>query len=163
MDPLLPPRGTQYQLPVIDGCQYRFQMICPSADLKNADLSDSRMWPSNFNGSDLYRVNLSGSSFRDSTAVNTRFFEANLTRLDGRKSDFSRSNMMRVVASNADFRGADLTRVDFRKADLRGVDFRDADLANVDFRDADLRGADLRGAQLKAANFKRAKTAGMLR
>jgi uncharacterized protein YjbI with pentapeptide repeats len=155
--------GTEYQLPVIDGCRYRFQMVCPNADLKNADLSDSRFRRSNFNESDLYRVNLSGSSFRDSTAENTRFFEANLTDLDGRGSTFYRSNMMRVVAKNADFRGADLTGVDFRKADLRGVDFRNAALANVDFRDADLSGADLRGAQTKAANFKRAKTKGMLR
>jgi hypothetical protein len=155
--------GTEYQLPVIDGCRYVVRMICPNTDLKNADLSDSSMWRSNFNGSDLYRVNLSGSSFRDSTAENTRFFEANLTDLDGRGSTFYRSNMMRVVAKNADFRGADLTGVDFRKADLRGVDFRNAALANVDFRDADLSGADLRGAQTKAANFKRAKTKGMLR
>jgi uncharacterized protein YjbI with pentapeptide repeats len=155
--------GSEYQLPVIDGCRFRFQMTCPNADLKNADLSDSRMRRSNFNGADLYRVNLSGSSFRSSTAVDTRFFEANLTRLDGRKSDFSRSNMMRVVASNADFRGAVLRGVDFRKSDLRNADFRGADLRGVDFRDADLRGADLRTEKKAGANFKRAKMAGALR
>ena len=160
--------GNFYQLPVIGGCQYRSQMICLRADLKNADLSDSRMSPSNLNGSDLYRVNLSGSSFRDSTAVNTRFFEANLTRLDGRRSDFSRSNMMRVAASDAnfrgaDFRGADLRGADFRNSDLRDADFRGADLRGVDFRDADLRGADLRTEKTAGANFNRAKLAGALR
>lgn len=157
------PTGTEYQLPVIDGCRFRFQMSCPDADLKNADLSDSRMRRSNFNGADLYRVNLSGSSFRDSTAVETRFFEANLTRLNGRGSTYSRSNMMRVVASNADFRGADLRGVDFRKSDLRDADFRGADLRGVDFRDADLRGADLRTAKTAGTNFKRAKLATALR
>lgn len=155
--------GSEYQLPVIDGCRFRFQMTCPNADLKNADLSDSRMRRSNFNGADLYRVNLSGSSFRFSTAVDTRFFEANLTRLDGRNSTYSRSNMMRVEARNADFRGADLRGVDFRKSDLRKADFRSADLRGVDFRDADLRGADLRTAKKAGANFKRAKMAGALR
>lgn len=154
--------GSDYQLPVIDGCRYRYQMTCPGADLKSADLSDSRMRRSNFDGADLYRVNLSGSSLRDSSAVKTRFFEANLVGLDGRKSTFSRSNMMRVVASNADFRDAVLRGVDFRKSDLRKADFRDADLRGVDFRDADLRGADLRGAKTAGANFTRAKMDGVL-
>jgi hypothetical protein len=161
--PAVTASGTEYELPVIDGCQFRFQMICPSADLKNADLSDSKMRRSNFNGSDLYRVNLSGSSFRHSTAVNTRFFEANLTDLDGRGSSFARSNMMRVVAKNADFRLADLRGVDFRKSDLRNADFRGADLSGADFRDADLRGADLRTIKTAGAKFTRAQMRGAFR
>lgn len=160
--PAASPSGTEYQLPVIDGCRYRISMICPNADLKQADLSNSRYSRSNFNGADLYRVNLSGSSFRNGTAVRTRFFEANLTKLDGRDSTFTASNMMRVLATGADFRGANLRNVDLRNADLRNADFRDADLRGVDFRGADLRSADLRTALTAGANLKDAKTTGAL-
>jgi hypothetical protein len=152
--------GTEYQLPVINGCRFRFAMNCPNADLKQADLSSSRLGSSNLNGANLYRVNLSDSSFRGSTAVNTRFYEANLTNLYAPNSNFSRSNMMRVKAVDADFRGANLRNVDFRGADLRDVDFRGADLRDVDFRGADLRGADLRTKLTAGANLKDAKTAG---
>lgn len=152
--------GTEYQLPVINGCRFRFEMTCPNADLKQADLSSSRLGGSNLSGANLYRVNLSDSSFRKSSAVKTRFYEANLTNLFATDSNFSRSNMMRVTAIDADFRNANLSGVDFRGADLRKADFRDADLRDVDFRGADLRGADLRTDLTAGANLKDAKTSG---
>lgn len=161
--------GSQ-EFPVINGCRYTFQLMCPNADLKQADLSFSLLDRSNLDNADLYRANLSGSRIRDSRAVGARFLRADLNGLIAARSKFSRSNMKGVTATRAIFDGADLRDVDFRNADLRnakfiGADLREADLRNadlrgVDFANANLEGANLRGAQTSGASFKRAQMAG---
>ena len=147
-----------FRLPFYAGCQYRYILSCNGADLKNANLSDSRMARSGLSGADLYRANLSGSSLRFSDLRNARLFEANISEMDARRARFTNANMKRVTGVEADFRNAFLQNADFRGADLRGADFRSADLRGADFRGADLRGADLRTGTAVDANFKRAKT-----
>jgi len=152
----------EFQLPFYAGCQYRYILSCNGADLKNANLSDSRMARSGLSGADLYRANLSGSSLRLSDLRNARLFEANISDMDARRARFTNANMKRVTGVDADFRSAFLQNADFRGADLREADFRGADLRGADFRGADLRGADLRTGTAVQANFKRAKTRGAL-
>ncbi len=154
--------STEFQLPFYAGCQYRYILDCRGADLKNANLSDSRMARSGLSGADMYRANLSGSSLRFSDMRNARLFEANISDMDARRAYFTNANMKRVTGVDADFRGAFLQNADFRGADLREADFRGADLRGADFRGADLRGADLRTGTVVDANFKRAKTRGAL-
>jgi hypothetical protein len=154
--------GNQYELPIIGGCTYRFSMKCPKANLRNANLSGARLGGSNFDGADLYRANLKNSTLRG-TAVKARFYEADLTNLDGRDTNFSNANMMRVSAVRADLRRANLVGADLRGANLEGADLRGANLAGADFRGANLAGANLRGVDVKDALFNRGDLSGAKR
>ncbi|WP_406631463.1 pentapeptide repeat-containing protein [Amycolatopsis sp. WGS_07] len=94
--------------------------------------------------------------------------DANLIRVDGRGADLRRGSMVRAVARNARFDGADLSWSDLRSAafvltsmrncslvgcELDSALFVGADLRGTILRSTDLSGADLSGADLRGAKI----------
>jgi hypothetical protein len=151
--------GDVYVLPIIaDGCTYLVKLTCPGANLKYANLNNSILTESVLTDADLYRANLYNSRIDDSVATNARFLEALLNFTVAERANFQGSDMRRIQATGANFKGAVLKGVNFRGAKLQGVNFRGADLRNADFTDADLTGANICGTQLAGAKFKRTKT-----
>jgi len=153
--------GVGYVLPIIaEGCTYLVKLTCPGANLKYANLNNSVLTESVLTDADLYRANLFRSRISDSVATNARFLEALLTFAVAERANFQGSDMRRIQATGANFKGAVLKGVNFRGAKLQNANFRGADLQNADFTDADLRGANLCNTVVTRTNFSKAKLAG---
>jgi len=150
-----------YSMPILDGCRiYPFGTDCENANFKSENLSLAVLYIVDFDGADFYRANLNGAAFTAGTIRQARFYEAQMVSFYGNLSDFSGSNMRRVIAQRADFFEANLANVDFRQADLRDADFTKANLRGANFIGADLRGANFCNTDITGTKFGRNKTKG---
>jgi uncharacterized protein YjbI with pentapeptide repeats len=106
------------------------------AILRGAQMQDCYCAMSDFSGSQLADVNLTGAN------------------LEGAK--LSNNDL-----AGAGLRGANLATADLTNSDLSGADLREARLVNTDFAGADLSGADVSSADLQGANFADARAEGI--
>jgi len=135
--------GIQFRGVCLDGADFRnFKDNNGSFDdcsLIGAQFVDADLFAHSFNNADLRGADLSDSRlacfFKD-----VNFREAKLTGSHLVDSTFSASCDNSIAA---DFRGADLADSNFRLCDLSGLNFEEADLARSDLRDATLTNARL--------------------
>lgn len=99
-------------------------------------------------GEDGKRADFSESNLREFDFSGRDLRQAIFRRANLRNIDMSGSSL-----SHADFYGVDLSKSDLRNADLRVADLSEADLSGADLSRADLRGAYLRGANLRNTNL----------
>ncbi|WP_010521751.1 pentapeptide repeat-containing protein [Aquimarina agarivorans] len=106
-------------------------------DLKNLNLSHTRMEESNFIKSFIHK---------------TKFNEANLKNTNFSRTDIIESNFMNANLKNATFKGATLKIVNFENSDLTNTNFTEADLIEVNFKNSTIKGAKFDNA-LVAPNW----------
>lgn len=82
------------------------------------------------------KINLHNAEISECTLIGVNLVDADCTRLQAVRTDFSTSKM-----KNAIFIDSTLYKANFSKCDCRNVNFSDCDLTCCDFSDADLRGA----------------------
>lgn len=112
---------------------------------------------SDLDGCDFAYANLSGVQLARASCIGTDFRGADLTNVNGFRTDFSRANFSRadLMGSMLDeslcrstyFVGAQCNGADFVGACLAGANFSQANLIDADFRFADLTGAAFRDAK----------------
>jgi uncharacterized protein YjbI with pentapeptide repeats len=106
------------------------------ADLRQADLSGSYCYISDFSGASLGGVNLTGAMLR--------------------RANLSNNDLRAVILTGADLSGADLGGANLGGADLSGTLMVHANLQGATLSDA-----DVSGASLNSANFADAKVDGI--
>jgi uncharacterized protein YjbI with pentapeptide repeats len=111
------------------------------AQLKYADLSNTKLSGANLTDANLSGANLSGAFLTD----------ANLTGVDLSGGDLSYANL-----SGTDLSGATLSGATLINADFSGANLTDADLADADFYHANLAGAKFGLNIIDAASIYRA-------
>jgi uncharacterized protein YjbI with pentapeptide repeats len=102
------------------------------ADLRGADLDESKFARSDFTGADLSEANLY-------------------------KDDFTSAVLAGAKLVKADLRNARLVRADLTGADLSGANLADADLTGAKIDGADFQGANLHGAKLGGLDLAKAR------
>lgn len=107
-----------------------------AANLEEAYFGGRNRKPVNLSRADLYKAKLVRASLKGVCAIETVFFEADL--------------------SGTVFIGANLCRADFRSAILKDTKFGLANLEEAKFDNADLANVRFEGAKLRKASFKSA-------
>ncbi len=106
--------------------------IFRDADLRGAELDESKFPRCDFRGADLGEANL-------------------------HKNDFTEANLAGAKLVRADLRNAKLNRADLGGADLTGANLADAALTGANIDGADFQGANLLGAKLDGLDLTRAR------
>lgn len=110
-----------------------YQLAAPGGTFKDANLTDSKLFRSNFREADL-----SGS----------QLIRADLSGIDGTNARFTRS-----MANGAQFPRANLAGADMSNMDLSGANLSYADLTGTNFSNSNLSGATLYNATTRNTSF----------
>ncbi len=129
------------------------------ADLSRCRFKDSRCPRADFSGADLRKASFEGAVLDEARLFDVRADGAVFASATARRAIFAfsrlrRAYMDRLVASGADFHGADLRDARMRRAALEG-----AKLTSANLYAADLWKARLEGAKLTRSNLYEAKLA----
>lgn len=131
-------------------------------NLRDANLSNTRLVAANFSRADLNNANLSSAhlmvvnfSFADLVAANlsnANLHNALLGSTDLREVNFSNANMEKAILSmsflsSANFQNADLNSADLSSANLSFANLRSANLHSTNFSNSILIATDLRNTQ----------------
>lgn len=125
-----------------------------SADLRGADLQESRFTDADFENADLWGANLPNVTF-----TRTRLVDVDLTRANLRGTRFVECIMEGAVGTPAERvrdPDANLVALDFSNAILTGVDFSGRDLRNATFSNALLDGASFARCEMPMCDFSKA-------
>lgn len=129
------------------------------SELKTSDFSDSILNDVNIRGTEisdsdftktyLKKVTFDCDGIKCTKLENVCLKDAKLeeARFTGKDSE------NRVVLSNVNLSGADLTRAEFENVDISNVDFTGADLKDTDFRNVTFFNVILSESQIDAADF----------
>lgn len=116
--------------------------------LSRADLQHIRFEDCNLEDTDLSFSLINESSITMLSFENSNLFQAQMIKVDGKKSNFinaniSEANLSRADLDDVDFSNADLSRAILSRAVCGGAIFNETNLMYTDFSRTDLRGADL--------------------
>ncbi|MBI5118865.1 pentapeptide repeat-containing protein [Candidatus Poribacteria bacterium] len=120
------------------------------ADLHNADLRGANLTDTIFDWPDMLEANLRGAKGWSGMLANKNIFtledlrvtlHAHLKWLESHHTEGAKADL-----SEANLRGANLSKADLSEADLRGTNMRGANLSEADLSEADLREANLQDA-----------------
>jgi len=138
------------------------------AQMAGADISNTFIRFQNFSGGDLSGVIAVDAFFLESTAIETVFDNADLTKVGTENSTMRGASFVGATLAEgsikstnlrlADFSGADLTDTVFEGATLSGASLVGATLVNVVFdhtglSDVDMTDADLTGAAFESTDI----------
>ncbi|RFP62986.1 MAG: pentapeptide repeat-containing protein [Limnothrix sp. CACIAM 69d] len=87
---------------------------------------------------DLSETDCSGATLLKVSATESQWRAARLDRVNAQKANFSRASFVNAQLSAAQLQGADLSAADFRQANLRGANLTGAILTGACFAAADL-------------------------
>ena len=142
-------RQTHSQIiPDLSNAQLRY------ANLRNADLSHSRLNQADLHKANLSYANLRNANLRDSRLSQADLHNAKLSQTDLHNAKLNSAHLFEANFYAADLRHADLQNADLRTADLRTADFNNANLNNANLYKARLSRANLHAANLRAANLR---------
>jgi hypothetical protein len=127
------------------------------------DLSGKRLDGASLQYAVMKRANLTDTRLEGADLRGANLVAADLTDADLVDAEFGNTDLRRVVAVDASFRGADLQEdtlqyarlqeADFQGADLEETSFANADLHDARFADANLEGVSFQGATLVGTEF----------
>lgn len=142
--------GSDYIPPY--SAQYRY------ADLSYADLTDAKLYDTDFSFANFQRATLDGadlerSNFSEADLSFTFFHEANLRDACLRGANFSWSRAARMDARGSIFRQVNLKRTGFFGCLLDAINFAGANLDIAALMSCSLSGADFKGCTLTHTQF----------
>lgn len=117
--------------------------------IKNIILVNAEMRRANFENCDLTEADMRYANLRES-----RFLNATLKNVDLQHADLSGADMDCVNLNLAKLMNAELIETDLCHANLRGANFRGANLCQADFQLAAFGDTNLMNANVEGANFK---------
>jgi uncharacterized protein YjbI with pentapeptide repeats len=132
------------------------------ADLRKADLRQTRLNWANLSNADLSKANLMGAILNSANLTEANLNHAYLCHADLTATNLNRAklchtNLMGVTLNVADLSDAILHHANLNRADLTNSNLSNADLSNADLRYAKLMLANLSGANLSGADVNHAQ------
>lgn len=112
--------------------------ILNNTDLREANLSNGKLWETNLEKSVLNNAKLVGANLRKARLNESILINA----------DLSNAILLEASLNKADLNGADLRNANLIRAKLNFSNFHKADFSNANFFEADLSNAILNGANL---------------
>jgi len=125
-----------------------------------ADCSDSPRRGVDWRNCSLYNRDFSGADLREAEMTASRLTRTEFGGADLSGADLRRAKLMDAKAKKARFDDARLNGADLTNAELEGASFRNADLRRAQLQGANLREADLTGAQTDEAGMLRTDLSG---
>lgn len=118
-------------------------------DLNNCYLRNMDMRKYKFDGSNLWKSDLSFCDIRNVSMQNAYLEDVNLY-----SSNLSNSNLSRSVLWKADLRNSDLRSTFFQNSSMQDSKLNESDLENSDLENSDLKNSDMSECNLTGANLK---------